>query len=134
VKGLKLGVRHRLLFAAFKMKGHHKLAVWKRSIDFVSAMYRITETFPKSEIYGLSQQMRRSAVSIPSNIAEGAGRNSKNEFKQFLSIAQGSVSELETQLFIASNLGFISKTDFTMLVHELDEISKMIIGLMKALP
>lgn len=113
------------------MKGHHKLDVWKRGIEFVTKIYKLTEGFPKSEIYGLVQQMRKSAVSIPSNIAEGAGRNSKNEFKQFLSIAQGSIAELETQLLIARNLGFIKEPG--SLLTELDELSKMLIGLVRAL-
>src|SRR4030066_218630 len=106
------------------MKGHHKLDVWKRGIEFVTKIYKLTESFPRSEIYGLVQQMRKSAVSIPSNIAEGAGRNSKNEFKQFLSIAQGSTAELETQILIARNLGFIE--DPELLLTELDELSKML--------
>jgi four helix bundle protein len=113
------------------LKGHHKLEVWKRSIEFVTAIYKLTESFPKSEIYGLVQQLRRSAISIPSNIAEGAGRNSKNEFKQFLSIAQGSIAELETQLLIARNLCFVKEPE--SLLIELDELSKMIIGLAMAL-
>ena len=113
------------------MKGHHKLELWKRSIEFVTTIYKLTESFPKSEVYGLVQQMRKSAVSIPSNIAEGAGRNSKNEFKQFLSIAQGSTAELETQILIARNLGFIE--DSELLLTELDELSKMLIGLARAL-
>lgn len=113
------------------MKGHHKLDVWKRGIEFVTKIYKLTESFPKSEIYGLVQQMRKSAVSIPSNIAEGAGRNSKNEFKQFLSIAQGSIAELETQLLISRNLGFIKELD--SLLIELDDLSRMLIGLTKAL-
>lgn len=112
------------------MKGHHKLEVWKRSIDFVTKIYKLTDGFPKNEIYGLVQQMRRSAVSIPRNIAEGAGRNSKNEFRQFLSIAQGSVAELETQILIAQKLGFVKGSD--SLLNELDELSRMLIGLVKA--
>jgi four helix bundle protein len=91
----------------------------------------LTEEFPKSELYGLTSQMRRAAVSIASNISEGAGRNSRKEFKQFLSISQGSVAELETQLIIAEKLGYCS--DINSLFSELDEISKMIIGLIKTL-
>ena len=113
------------------MKGHHKLDVWKRGIEFVTKIYKLTESFPRSEIYGLVQQMRKSAVSIPSNIAEGAGRNSKNEFKQFLSIAQGFLAELETQLLISRNLGFVKELD--SLLIELDELSRMIIGLVRTL-
>jgi len=113
------------------MKGHHKLEVWKRSINLVTEIYKVTEGFPKSEMYGLTQQMRRAAVSIPSNIAEGAARNSIKEFQQFLSVAQGSIAELETQLFIAVNLKFIKSVD--NLLRELDEISKMLLGLSKSL-
>jgi four helix bundle protein len=113
------------------MKAHHKLQVWQRSITFVTEIYQLTETFPQSELYGLINQMRRAAVSIASNIAEGAGRNSKKEFHRFLSISQGSIAELETQLIISENLGYCS--DIKNLLNELDEISKMIIGLMKSL-
>ena len=113
------------------MKAHHKLKVWQRSIDFVLEIYKLTEKFPKSELYGLNNQMRRAAVSIASNLAEGAGRNRKKEFKQFLSIPQGSASELETQIIIANRLGYCPDIDH--LISELDEISKMIIGLIKSL-
>ena len=113
------------------MKAHHKLKVWQRSIDYVIEVYTLTEKFPKSELYGLTNQMRRSAISIASNIAEGAGRSGKKEFKKFLSISQGSVAELETQLIISERLGYSS--DINNLFSELDEISKMIIGLTKKL-
>ena len=113
------------------MKAHHKLKVWKRAIDFVTGIYKLTEGFPKEEIYGLIGQMRRAAVSIPSNIAEGAARDSKREFRKFLSIAQGSASELETQLIIAEKLGFCF--GIGNLMSELDEISKMIVGLRRKL-
>jgi len=109
------------------MKWHHNLDVWKRSIEFVISVYKLTEQFPRSEMYGLVQQMRRAAVSIPSNIAEGAGRKSSKEFVQFLSTAQGSIAELETQLLIAAKLGYTQNA--LPLVRELDEISKMVIGL-----
>ncbi len=113
------------------MKWHHNLEVWKRAIKFVTDIYKITDKFPENEVYGLSQQMRKSAVSIPSNIAEGAGRNSTREFLKFLSIAQGSISELETQLIIANNLGYIKGIEIAL--KELDEISKMLIGLSNSL-
>ena len=113
------------------MKAHHKLKVWQRSVDFVAEIYQLTERFPRSEIHGLTSQMRRAAVSIPSNLAEGAGRRSEKEFKQFLSISQGSVAELETQLIIAERLGYCTGID--ELFGESDEISKMIIGLAKRL-
>jgi four helix bundle protein len=113
------------------MKAHQRLKVWQRAIDFVTRIYKLTEEFPKEEIYGLMGQMRRAAVSIPSNIAEGAARDSKKEFRKFLSISQGSASELETQLIIAEKLGFCSGIDDLM--SELDEISKMIVGLRRKL-
>ncbi|MBN1849831.1 MAG: four helix bundle protein [Deltaproteobacteria bacterium] len=113
------------------MKPHHNLKVWQKNIAYVTKIYRLTEQFPQNELYGLTNQMRRSAISIASNIAEGAGRRGKKEFKQFLSIAQGSVAELETQLIITVNLGYTADIDY--LLNELDEISKMIIGLSRSL-
>ena len=85
-----------------KIRNHKDLEVWKKSMDLVSNIYKITESFPNKEIYGLTNQIRRSAVSVPSNIAEGAARSSKKEFIQFLYIALGSLAELETQMIIAS--------------------------------
>jgi four helix bundle protein len=114
------------------MRPHKKLEVWKKALEFVTKIYKVTELFPDSEKFGLISQIRRSAVSIPSNISEGAARSSKKEFIQFLSIAQGSTSELETQLIISNNLGFLGKEDASLL-DELDEISRMIIGLIKTL-
>ena len=108
------------------MKGHHRLDVWKRSIEFVSAIYRLTADFPDIEKFGLISQMRRSAVSIPSNIAEGAGRGSKREFRNFLSYSQGSIAELETQLIISERLHFISKDDFVIIHGTILEILKML--------
>ncbi len=114
------------------MRPHKKLEVWKKAIEFVTKIYKITEPFPDREKFGLVSQMRRSAVSIPSNISEGAARSSRKGFIQFLSIAQGSTSELETQLIISNKLGFL-RADDMYLLDELDEISRMIIGLIKSL-
>ena len=114
-------------------KPHHKLEVWKRALNFVTEIYKITAGFPNDEKFGLVSQMRRAAVSIPSNIAEGAARNSKKEFNNFLHIAQGSTAELETQLLISQNLEFLSKSQADPLLKELEEISRMIIGLQKSL-
>lgn len=114
------------------MRPHKQLEVWIKAVEFVTKIYRITESFPDDEKFGLISQIRRSAVSMASNIAEGAARSSKKEFMQFLSIAQGSTSELETQLIISNNLGFLSKGDLYLL-DELDEISRMIIGLIRSL-
>ena len=91
------------------MANFKELLVWQKSIDFVTEIYRITETFPKAEIYGLISQIRRAAVSIPSNIAEGNSRRSKTDYLQFLKIARGSCAEVETQLIISKNLGFLMR-------------------------
>jgi four helix bundle protein len=91
-----------------KIKSHKDLKVWQESMTLVTQIYKISEDFPKHEIYGLSSQIRRAAVSIPSNIAEGAGRKGENEFKRFLFIALGSLSEVETQLEISQRLNYNS--------------------------
>jgi four helix bundle protein len=109
------------------MKTHKDLLVWKKAMEMVEEIYEITRSIPQSELYGLTNQIRRSAVSIPSNIAEGAARNSRKEFLQFLYISLGSISELETQLLIASRLHFIDAIP----CDKLDEIKKMLLGLIK---
>ena len=88
-------------------KPHKKLNVWKTAMELVVEVYRVTEKFPSNEIYALVQQIRKAAVSIPSNIAEGAARQTRKEFINFLHIAQGSLSELDTQFELAQNLGYI---------------------------
>jgi four helix bundle protein len=112
---------------------HHQLDVWNKSIQFVKEIYEVTADFPSDERFGLVSQMRRSAVSIPSNIAEGAARNSKKEFNNFLHIAQGSASELETQIFISRELEFLNEEVSDHLLQDLEDISKMIIGLQRSL-
>ncbi len=114
-------------------KPHHKLDVWKKAIEFVKRIYQTTGVLPSEEKFGLVSQMRRSAVSIASNISEGAGRNNKKEFNQFLGVAQGSSSELETQLIICRELGLLTSQVADELIQELDSISKMIIGLQRAI-
>lgn len=94
-----------------KTKSFKDLVVWQKGYKLVLEIYKITRDFPKSESYGLSQQMRKAAVSIPSNIAEGYGRIHKAEYKQFLSIAYGSLSELETQYLLSIDLNYISKSE-----------------------
>ena len=113
-----------------KMSGFKELKVWQIGIDLVLKVYKITESFPKSEIYGLSSQMRRCAVSIPSNIAEGASRNNPKEFTQFLYIAQGSLSELDTQFTLAQLLRYIK--DFNQIEELIRQIRSMLTGLIKA--
>ena len=115
------------------MKPHQNLEAWKKSFSFVKSVYLITEKFPSDERFGLTSQIRRSSVSIPSNIAEGAGRKSKKECIQFLSISLGSLSELDTQLLLSKELGFIDEKICITLISELDLIGKLIYGLMKSL-
>ena len=113
------------------MKTHKDLDVWKKSVSLVTSIYEVTKTFPKDEIYGITNQIRRSAVSIPSNIAEGSARKGEKEFIQFLYISLGSMAELETQLIIANNLKYVNLNDYELMTGRLEEIRKMIIGLIK---
>lgn len=111
------------------MRPHHNLDVWKKSIEFVVDIYRIIENFPNGEKFGLTSQLRRAAVSIAANIAEGAARKSVKEFANFLSIAQGSASEVETELLISFRLNYLTEDNYRKLYKDLDEIGKMISGL-----
>jgi len=111
------------------MRPHEKLDVWNKAIDFVVTIYRATESFPKEEKFGLTSQIRRAAVSIPANIAEGAARQSSKEFAYFLSNAQGSASELETELLIAHRLGYLVENSYHEMRTTLDSIGRMIVGL-----
>ena len=115
------------------MRTHKDLDVWKAAIAFVTTIYESTSAFPKEEIYGLTSQIRRSAVSIPSNIAEGAGRKSKTEFKQFLYIALASAAELETQIIIANNLKYLHEDKYENMLKELNTIARMLQGLIKSI-
>jgi len=115
------------------MKTHKDLDVWNKAMDFVIFLYKKTKDFPKDELYSLTNQMRRAAVSIPSNIAEGASRQSTKEYIQFLYIARGSASELETQLILSKELTYITEEDFTILNQNLVDIAKMLTGLINYL-
>ena len=115
------------------MRPHQKLEAWAKGIELVIAIYKNSEHFPKEERYGLTSQIRRAAVSIPANIAEGAGRHSRKEFAHFLSNSQGSASELETELMIANRLGYLDEASFTLLIRELDRIGRLIMGLVRHL-
>ncbi len=115
------------------MRPHRNLEAWKRAMDLVIDVYRTTECFPRDERFGLTSQIRRAAVSIPANIAEGAARRSEKEFVYFLSNAQGSASELETELIIGHRLGHISEGEFKTLYLSLDQIGRLITGLVKYL-
>jgi four helix bundle protein len=116
-----------------QINSHKDLIVWQKGIQLCKVVYEATEKFPKSEIYGITSQMRRSAVSIPSNIAEGRSRNTTKDFIHFLSIALGSASELETQIEISKELSFLSEQKYIEINRLLSEVSKMIVGLMKKL-
>ncbi len=114
-------------------KPHKRLKTWQLAMNISIAIYKATENFPSEEKFGLVSQMRRSAVSIPSNIAEGAGRNTKKEFINFLHIAQGSLSELDTQMEIALRLKFIDREDWRPLDLKLLEEDKILSGLINSL-
>jgi four helix bundle protein len=112
---------------------HRRLDVWKKAIDFTKEIYQTTRDFPKEELYGLTSQMRLAAVSIPSNLAEGAARKGSKEFRQFLNIAQGSISELDSQIELAHILSYINKNTYDVLIENLNTISKMLYGLSRSL-
>lgn len=109
------------------------LEAWKLSMSLVSHIYLLTRDFPKEEIYGLTSQVRRAAVSIPSNIAEGAARGSNKDFAHFLNISLGSLAEVETQIILSSDLGFISSSQKDSTIEKLTNIRRLIIGLKRAL-
>lgn len=111
------------------MHNFRELEVWKKSISLCKHYYIISKNFPKEELFGLTSQSRRSLYSIPSNIAEGAGRDSNPQFCQFLNIALGSSFEFETQIIIAHDLEFIKKDDFDLLISEIKHVQNMIIKL-----
>tara|TARA_R110001592_G_scaffold69779_2_gene214135 strand:+ start:910 stop:1263 length:354 start_codon:yes stop_codon:yes gene_type:complete len=115
------------------MNNYKELRVWQNAVDFAVDVYKSTEELPTDERFGLTSQIRRSVVSISSNIAEGAGRNTSGEFNQFLGIAYGSSCELETQLIIANRLKFLNNNSFGKLELEVDKIQKMIYSLKKSI-
>ena len=115
------------------MHNYKELRVWKQAIVLATDVYKIAEGFPKEEKYGLTSQIQRSVVSIPSNIAEGAGRNGGKEFKLFLGYSAGSSCELETQLIIAKELNYITEDCANDLILKVNDVQKMIYGLLKSL-
>lgn len=114
-----------------KYKTYKELDVWVKSRAFVKEIYILTKDFPKDEMYGLTSQMRRSAVSIPSNIAEGIGRQYKKESIHFFHIARGSLYELETQLYIAADLNYLQISNSSEVILQLEEYRKLLGGLIK---
>jgi len=113
------------------LKTHKDLDAWSKATDLVEAVYSVTEAFPRGEIYGLTSQLRRAAVSVPSNIAEGAARRSAEESIQFLHVALGSVSEVETQVIIAQRLDYVG--DVNNLEGQIEAVRRLILGLIRYL-
>ena len=116
-----------------KVLHYKQLKVWQQSLEVAKVVYLLTEDFPKREWFGLASQMRRSAVSIPSNIAEGNARYTKKDYRHFVSIALGSIAELETQILLAQSLNFINEIEIQKLNDSLDEIGKMLRSIHKKL-
>jgi four helix bundle protein len=115
------------------IQGYQDLEVWKKAMDLVVACYRTSERFPNSEAYGLVTQLQRAAVSVPANIAEGQGRNHTKEFLNHLSIAYGSLMEIETHLQIAARLDYVEESSLRTLLAQTAEIGRMLNGLMRSL-
>jgi four helix bundle protein len=116
----------------FMVQSYRNLVVWNKAMELVTEIYRMTQGFPKEELFGLTSQIRRAAVSVPSNIAEGKGRLSKGEFRQFLGNARGSLAELETQILIAQNLQYLHGAEVNRLLAMVEEVGKVLNGLLSA--
>ena len=114
------------------METHKDLRVWQQSIEMVTSIYKITKAFPKDEIFGLVSQMRRAAVSVPSNIAEGYARGSDGEKLHFLRISSGSMSEIETQLMLSLNLGYIGQDAYDILSEQITSVWKQLNSLISS--
>jgi four helix bundle protein len=115
------------------LRDYRELIVWQKAMELVEAAYRLTSCFPKEELYGLTNQIRRAAVSVPSNIAEGQGRRSTRDFLNFLSIATGSLKELETQIMIAERLNYISSESQTAMLTLAAEVGRLAYALANSL-
>ncbi len=119
--------------AIIGVRSYRDLIVWRQSMSLVKEVYRCTQAFPQSEIYGLRAQIRRAAVSVPSNIAEGQGRSSTGEFRQFLGHARGSLLEVETQALIANELGYLDADQTRSLLSRTAEVGRVLNGLVNSL-
>jgi four helix bundle protein len=115
------------------VKNYSELLAWQRAMDLVESVYKVTQTFPREELYGLTSQIRRAVVSIPSNIAEGQGRGPTKEFTHHLAIAYGSLCEVQTQLLIAKRLGLINEQSFQALFELSQEVARLTNGLINSL-
>jgi four helix bundle protein len=116
-----------------KVKKYSELIAWQKAMDLVESVYKATASFPREEIYGLTSQVRRAAVSVPSNIAEGQGRKSTMEFLHHLSIAYGSLTETETQLLIAGRLAYLEQKKVDHLIEQTNEVGRLLNGLSNSL-
>jgi four helix bundle protein len=116
-----------------KVKKYSELIAWQKAMDLVESVYKATASFPREEIYGLTSQVRRAAVSVPSNIAEGQGRKSTMEFLHHLSIAYGSLTETETQLLIAGRLAYLEQKKVDHLIDQTNEVGRLLNGLSNSL-
>jgi len=114
-------------------RSYRELIVWQKAMTFVTEIYRVTQDFPRSELYGLTSQLRRASVSVPSNIAEGQARFSQKEFHHFLSQARGSLAEIETQISIAKGLRYLSTAQTDALLAQADELGRILNGLLTAI-
>ena len=116
-----------------ELQNHRDLKVWQISVDLVETVYRLSRNWPNHELYGLVSQARRASVSVPANIAEGAGRRSTGEFIQFVGIARGSLAELETLFVVAGRLGYLEESVLEHLLSDVAEVGRMLTGLMQSL-
>jgi four helix bundle protein len=116
-----------------KVLSYRDLVAWQKAVELVTHIYQLTRKFPKDELFGLTSQIRRAAVSIPSNIAEGRGKSSKGEFQQYLYHARGSLYELETQLTIAGNLGFLKEGEDHQVMELVTETGRILSGLLASI-
>jgi len=111
------------------MRGHRDLIAWQKAMDLVTEICSCTQCFPREELYGLSNQLRRAAISVPSNLAEGYSRNSRNELHHFVGQARGSLAEVETQVEIAKNLGYVNANACEGLLSRVNEVGRLLTGL-----
>ena len=116
-----------------KVRNYQELIAWQRSMDLVESVYKVSRVFPREELYALTSQIRRAAVSIPSNIAEGQGRRTTSDFLRHLSIAYGSLREVETQLFIAERLSYLTAAQLEPVMAYAGEVGRLLNGLMNSL-
>jgi len=119
--------------ANIEKRPHEKLVIWNESIEFVKDVYDLTRGYPGYELYGLTSQLRRASISIPTNIAEGASRKTRKEYIQFLYIARGSLSELETLLYISEQLKFVEKPSYKTLLSKTEIMGRMLTALISSL-